>query len=192
MNTVVIFDLEWNSWKGNYKLNNNLVEIRQKWQFRNIIQIGAIKFNYKKYEIIDEINIYVKTENIFLHNYIVNLTKIDIFTIKTKGYFFFKANKIFNRFIEDANIVLCNGNDFNVYKENLKKHRLEDIFVKKKKINIRNYLKKKFFLNEEKVSSPNLLSLKFFKSHDALNDAKKIFFYIKSKNIKISDIKKII
>lgn len=192
MNTVVIFDLEWNSWKGNYKLNNNLVEIRQKWQFRNIIQIGAIKFNYKKYEIIDEINIYVKTENIFLHNYIVNLTKIDIFTIKTKGYFFFQANKIFNRFIEDANIVLCNGNDFDVYKENLKKHRLEDIFAKKKKINIRNYLKKKFFLNEEKVSSPNLLSLKFFKSHDALNDAKKIFFYIKSKNIKISDIKKII
>ena len=57
MSTAVIFDLEWKSWKGNYKLNNNLKEIRQKWQFKDIIQIGAVKFNYNNFELIDELNI---------------------------------------------------------------------------------------------------------------------------------------
>ncbi len=57
MKKYVILDLEWTSWKGNYCGNNQ--EKRKSWQKREIIQIGAVKFD-KNYKIIDKLNIYVK------------------------------------------------------------------------------------------------------------------------------------
>ena len=49
MKEYVILDLEWTSWRGNYFGKNLFFQKRKAWQKKEIIQIGAIKFdkNYK-------------------------------------------------------------------------------------------------------------------------------------------------
>jgi inhibitor of KinA sporulation pathway (predicted exonuclease) len=188
MPTGIIFDLEWNSWKGNYILNNNLIERRKKWQSKDILQLGAIKFNIENFEIIGSFNIYIKPKNIFLHNYIIRLTNIDSCTLRKKGHYFFRANNMFKKFINNSKILICNGDDYLIYQENIKKNFLNEFFFKKKKIiNIRNFLKKKFQLNETGVSSPNLILNNNLSSHNSLDDAKKIYYFLKKKKIYIGN-----
>ena len=43
MKKSVILDLEWTSWKGNHCGDNQ--EKRKSWQKKEIIQIGAVKFD---------------------------------------------------------------------------------------------------------------------------------------------------
>ena len=59
MKKFIIVDLEWTSWEGNYLGKNFAIEKRKNWQKKEIIQIGAIKFN-KYYKILDSLNLYVK------------------------------------------------------------------------------------------------------------------------------------
>ena len=59
MKKSVVIDLEWTSWRGNYFGKNFLKEKRKKWQKKEIIQIGAIKFD-SGFNIIEKFNVYVK------------------------------------------------------------------------------------------------------------------------------------
>ena len=52
MKEFVIIDLEWTSWKENYNKRKDTFNRRKVWQKKEIIQIGAIRFN-KYYKILD-------------------------------------------------------------------------------------------------------------------------------------------
>ena len=76
MKKYVIVDLEWTSWKEDYNKKKQLFNKRKTWQKREIIQIGAIKFD-KNYKIVDKLDLYVKPKfNPILSDYIKNLTGI--------------------------------------------------------------------------------------------------------------------
>ena len=76
MKEFVIIDLEWTSWKENYNKRKDTFNRRKVWQKKEIIQIGAIRFN-KYYKILDTLNLYVKPKfNPILSNYIIKLTGI--------------------------------------------------------------------------------------------------------------------
>ena len=116
MKKFIIVDLEWTSWKGNYLGKNFGVEKRKNWQKKEIIQIGAIKFN-KNYKILDSLNLYVKPLfNPILSNYIINLTNITNKLIEKKGFNFIKANKKLINFSKNCTL-LSNGNDGEVLKK---------------------------------------------------------------------------
>ena len=91
MKKFIIVDLEWTSWEGNYcqvkilQLKKEKIGKKKK----EIIQIGAIKFN-KYYKILDSLNLYVKPLfNPILSNYIINLTNITNKLIEKKRFQFY-------------------------------------------------------------------------------------------------------
>ena len=55
MKHYTVIDLEWTSWKNNY-YGKYLEKEKEKMQKREIIQIGAIKFD-KNYNIKDKLNV---------------------------------------------------------------------------------------------------------------------------------------
>ena len=115
MKKFIIVDLEWTSWEGNYLGKNFAIE-KKKLAKKEIIQIGAIKFN-KYYKILDSLNLYVKPLfNPILSNYIINLTNITNKLIEKKGFNFIKANKKLINFSKNCTL-LSNGNDGEVLKK---------------------------------------------------------------------------
>ena len=85
MKNFVITDFEWTSWKGNYTGKYLEKEKRQKWQKKEIIQIGAIKVN-ENFKIEKKLNIYVKPVfNPVLSEYIKDLTGLRQSLIDKKG-----------------------------------------------------------------------------------------------------------
>ena len=118
MKEYVILDLEWTSWRGNYFGKNLFSQKRKAWQKKEIIQIGAIKFD-KNYKIIDRLNLYVKPKfNPILSDHIKNLTGINQEKLEKKGITFTKSYKIFKKFCKEAKIF-SNGADNLIMKTNL-------------------------------------------------------------------------
>ena len=184
---ITVVDLEWMSWKGNYLIRNNIFTLkREKWQKRELIQIGCVKYNEANFQIVDELKLYVKPRhNVKLNSYISKLLNLNQSFINTNGIRFDCANKKLYNFVKNSKAI-CNGQDFNVYQENL---ILNNLNTRSFKIyNIRELLKKKYNFNEINVSSPNLSKDKSNRlvAHDALDDAKSIFYFLKEKNFSIS------
>ena len=124
MKNFVITDFEWTSWKGNYTGRNLEEEKRQKWQKKEIIQIGAIKVN-ENFKIEKELNIYVKPVfNPVLSEYIKELTGLKQSLIDKKGVEFEIAFKMFLDFT-DNNLIISNGDDGKVLHLNLKYHNIK-------------------------------------------------------------------
>ena len=118
-----IIDLEFTSWKGSLERNWKL-----KWENREIIQIGAVKFKsfngQLKYK-----SILVKPKiNKNLSTYIQKLTKINQNNINTQGKDFKNAVEEINFFFNDVEYIFCNGLDKEIFIENFKIHK-----IKKKK-----------------------------------------------------------
>ena len=81
MKYYIVVDLEWMSWKNNYYGRFLEKEKRKSWQKKEIIQIGAIKFD-KNFKIIKKLNIYVKPKiNPKLSKYIIKLTSIFLYSL---------------------------------------------------------------------------------------------------------------
>jgi|TARA_B110000438_G_scaffold293197_1_gene332650 inhibitor of KinA sporulation pathway (predicted exonuclease) len=182
MKSFVIVDLEWTSWKNNLKKN-----LREKWQKKEIIQIGAIKVN-NKYKVINKINIYVKPKfNPILSDYIKKLTHITQNRIDKNGLTFEKACKKFNSFTKNCKII-SNGVDGKVFKENLKYYKL------KRKVKIKNI--RPLFINKYKIPKKfcnSYLIHTFFgyklsknQSHNALWDCKCILKALRKLNFKFN------
>ncbi len=184
MKTITIIDLEWNSWKFNYNIGTKLLEIRQRWQHHDILQLGAINYDPKNYEIKDKLSIFIRPKfNPKLNNYIIKLLKIDMQSFKKNAISFRKGhNKLIN-FTKNSSFIICNGDDNNIYKKNINYNGISDYRLNF--FNIRNYLKKKYFYNEKKISSPSLHNYTknnySLRPHDAVDDAISILYFLKDK-----------
>ena len=85
MKYYTVIDLEWTSWKQNYYGKHLEKEKRKKWQKKEIIQIGAIKFD-ENYKIKKKLNLITKPKiNKKLSKYIVDLTSITNTVINKRG-----------------------------------------------------------------------------------------------------------
>ena len=170
MKKYVILDLEWTSWKGNYYGNNK--EKRKSWQKKEIIQIGAVKFD-KNYKIIDKLNIYVKPIfNPILSDYIKNLTRINQKKLEKAGMTFTQSYKIVKKFCKGTKIF-SNGGDYFIMKINLDYNNLID--RKLNIINIRKILNMKYkiprkFLYSSVIHTFFGYKLKKNKMHNAMYD----------------------
>ena len=137
MKEYVILDLEWTSWKGNYYDNYFFLQKREAWQKKEIIQIGAIKFD-KNYKIIDRLNIYVKSIfNPILSSYIKKLTGINQEKLEKKGITFTQSYKIIKKFCKRTKIF-SNGDDNSIIKINLDYNNLRNRKLKIKNIKLQN------------------------------------------------------
>ena len=181
MNKYVILDLEWTSWKGNYFGRNFAHEKRKFWQKKEILQIGAIKFN-RNYKIINKLNLYVKPNyNKTLSDYIINLTGITDKILKAKGVSFYKSYNDLKKFCRNSKIF-CNGDDSLILKKNLIYNNLRDKNLKIK--NIKRILNKKYGIPKKYLHSPIIhtffgYKLNRKKMHNAINDCNNVLNVLK-------------
>tara|TARA_B100001057_G_scaffold499018_1_gene608033 strand:- start:526 stop:1104 length:579 start_codon:yes stop_codon:yes gene_type:complete len=188
----VIVDLEWTSWKENYSGKNFEIEKRKNWQKKEIIQIGAIKFN-KNYKILDSLNLYVNPHfNPILSNYIINLTNITNKLIEKKGLDFIEANKKLLNFSKNCTL-LSNGNDGEVLKKNYYYNKIN--FNGLKIINIKKIFEKKYNIPKNFLHSPKIKAFYGYKyrkedAHNALKDCKSVLLAIKKMKFNLENIKK--
>ena len=181
MKEFVIIDLEWTSWKENYNKRKDPFNRRKVWQKKEIIQIGAIRFN-KYYKILDTLNLYVKPKfNPILSNYIIKLTGISQKIIDQKGNSFKRSYKILKKFCGTSKIF-CNGDDYIIIKKNLNYNDMNDNKVKIK--NIRKILNKKYKIPKKFLISGIIhtyFGIKFKKKemHNAVYDCMNILKALK-------------
>ena len=192
MSFYTLIDLEWTSWKNNYYGKHLEKEKRHSWQKKEIIQIGGLKFN-DNYEIKGKLNIIVKPEiNKKLSKYITKLTAITDTTIQKKGLKFTKALKLLKKFSKKS-LLLSNGTDISVLKENIKLHKIKS---KRLKIfNIKKILEKKYQIPKKYLSSPILKSYFGYKindkiTHNAIYDCYSVFLSMKKMKFDLSIIDK--
>ena len=172
MKKYVIVDLEWTSWEEDYNNKKQLFNKRKTWQKREIIQIGALKFD-KNYKIVDQLDLYVKPKfNPILSDYIKNLTGINQEKLEKRGIPFSQSYKVFKKFCKGAKIF-SNGVDNLIMKINLRYNNIRD--NKLKIINIKNILNKKYKIPKKFIHSPIIhtffgYQLKKKEMHNAIHD----------------------
>jgi DNA polymerase III epsilon subunit-like protein len=191
MKYYIVLDLEWTSWSKNYYGRFLRKEKRKIWQKKEIIQIGAIKFD-KNFKIKKKINIYVKPViNRKLSKYITKLTSITDEILKKKGIKFIDAFKKLIKFSK-KNFLFSNGADGNVIKKNFLYNKIK---MKPIKIfNVKKILKKKYNIPEKYLHSPMLKTYFGYKyinkrAHNALYDCQSVILAMKKMNfdLKIFD-----
>ena len=139
MKYYTVIDLEWTSWDKNYYGKYFEKEKRERWQKKEIIQIGAIKFN-KKFKIKDTLNLIIKPRiNKKLSKYIINLTSITNEIIQKKGIEFLDGYKKLKKF-SNKSFIFSNGEDGMILKKNLNYNNSPDSEIKI--LNIKKFLKK--------------------------------------------------
>ena len=184
MKDFFIADFEWTSWRGNYYGSNLQFEKRQKWQKREIIQIGLLKVNLK-FKIIGEHKIYIKPSiNPILSNYIKELTNISQNIIEINGINFKNA---YDQLAEITNnsLIISNGIDGKILEEN---YKINGLKCRKVKIhNIKEILYKKYDIPKKMLHSTIIhahFGYKIFKkhAHDGLKDCKNILKVLKKIN----------
>ncbi len=188
MKYYTVIDLEWTSWKQNYYGKYLEKEKRKKWQKKEIIQIGAIKFD-KNYKIKEKLNLITKPKiNKKLSTYIANLTSITNKVIKKKGIDFLDGFNKLEKFSKNS-YVFSNGNDGAILQKNLK---YNNYFQKKIKIiNIKKILEKKYKIPKSYLHSPRLKTYFGYKycekkAHHALFDCQSIIYAMKKMNFDLN------
>jgi DNA polymerase-3 subunit alpha (Gram-positive type) len=188
MKSYTVIDLEWTSWKLNYCGKYLEKEKRKKWQKKEIIQIGAIKFD-KNYKFKEKLNLITKPKiNKKLSRYIVNLTSITNKVIDKKGIEFLDGFNKLKKFSKNSHIF-CNGNDGEVLRENLE---YNNSFSKEiKVINIKKILEKKYKIPKNYLHSPKLKTYFGYKyskkkAHHALFDCQSIILAMKKINFDLT------
>ncbi len=184
MKNFVITDFEWTSWKGNYSGKYLEKEKRDKWQKKEIIQIGAIKVN-ENFKIEKELNIYVKPVfNPVLSKYIQDLTGLKQSLIDKKGIEFETAFKMFLDFT-DNNLIISNGDDGKVLYLNLKYHNIKKKYPNI--LNVKNIFRDRYMIPRNMLHSTVIHSyfgykLSIKKFHNPIEDCKNILKVIKKIN----------
>lgn len=110
----IIFDTEFTTWEGAQE---------RRWQgpneYKEIIQIGALKVSWPDAQIIDTLTVYSKPKlNPILSDYCVGLTSIHQDTLNKQGVTFQAALAIFLKFC-GKNLVLSYGHDASILAENI-------------------------------------------------------------------------
>jgi len=112
---VIIFDTEYTAWCGSMECGWS-----RPGEYKEIIQIGAIKIN-SKLQVEDTFDVLVKPVlNPILSDYIQRLTKIDQGILESQGVDLLIALKSFKTFCEGSDVIISNGGDQYIIEENLK------------------------------------------------------------------------
>jgi len=192
MKNYTVIDLEWTSWKNNYFGKYKELEKRELWQKKEIIQIGAIKFN-KNFRIKKLLNIIVKPKiNKKLSKHIISLTSLTDEIISKKGYNFLDAYKKLIKFSNNS-FLFCNGYDDEVLRENLSYNRSKLKLIKV--LNIKKILENNYQIPKKYLSSPlikTFFGYKFLpnKAHNAVEDCKSIFLALRKMKFNLNIIEK--
>ena len=192
MTEYTLIDLEWTSWKNNYFGKFLEKEKRKNWQKKEIIQIGAVKFN-KNFKIKKLLNIIVKPKiNKKLSKHIISLTSLTDEIISKKGYNFLDAYKKLIKFSNNS-FLFCNGYDNEVLRENLSYNRSKLKLIKV--LNIKKILEKNYQIPKKYLSSPlikTFFGYKFLpnKAHNAVEDCKSIFLALRKMKFNLNVIEK--
>jgi len=192
MKNYTVIDLEWTSWKNNYFGKYKELEKRELWQKKEIIQIGAVKFN-KNFKIKKLLNIIVKPKiNKKLSKHIISLTSLTDEIISKKGYNFLDAYKKLMKFSNNS-FLFCNGYDNEVLRENLSYNRSKLKLIKV--LNIKKILEKNYQIPKKYLSSPlikTFFGYKFLpnKAHNAVEDCKSIFLALRKMKFNLNVIEK--
>ena len=192
MKNYTVIDLEWTSWKNNYFGKYKELEKRELWQKKEIIKIGAIKFN-KNFRIKKLLNIIVKPKiNKKLSKHIISLTSLTDEIISKKGYNFLDAYKKLIKFSNNS-FLFCNGYDDEVLRENLSYNRSKLKLIKV--LNIKKILENNYKIPKKYLSSPlikTFFGYKFLpnKAHNAVEDCKSIFLALRKMKFNLNIIEK--
>ena len=112
-----ILDTEYTSWEGSFENN-----WKKPNEWREIIEIGSIQVSNLEgnFLIKSEFNCYIKpTKNPILSNYISKLTGINQKKIDLSGVNFEKGLSLFNKFLSKNIPIIFNGNDGEVFIDNM-------------------------------------------------------------------------
>jgi inhibitor of KinA sporulation pathway (predicted exonuclease) len=173
-----IIDLEFTSWKGSLERNWKL-----SWEKREIIQIGAVKFNSfngnLKYK-----SIYIKPKfNKKLSSYIQKLTKISQNTIDSQGKNYKSAIEEIDFFLKDVKYIFCNGLDKEIFIENFEIHKIAKNKFVSNIFNLKPFLSEKLKVDGEAIISSEINKFFNFENisikHNALDDAINIYKCLK-------------
>ena len=179
---VVVFDLEWTAWEGSMQRGWS-----EDWEHREIVQIGAVLVDaLAGFKRIDSFSHFVRpSHNQQLSEYFTILTGIDQTTVDNKGHTFAEAYSKFLLFVDGADILLSNGSDGEVLRENCALNNVDYELKYGKVINIRPKIasvvcdqvghRNYGFIDSGEL--PNILgvsSSRGERKHDALSDAEGI------------------
>ena len=118
---ATIFDLEFTAWEGS---------MARRWlapgEFKEVVQIGAVKLDVESFALVDELEILVKPRiNPLLSDYLVTLTGITNQALAARGVDFADAYRAFVRFAS-AGTILAFGRDDLVLAGNLELYGIAD------------------------------------------------------------------
>lgn len=174
--TVVFYDTEFTTWEGAMENDWSLPG-----QYRELVQIGAVRFDLETLKTHAEFLILVKpVKNPVLSDYFIDLTGITNEAVQKDGLDFPDAFAKFAAFVGDAPTA-CFGNDDGVMRENLGFHGLpngEHLF---KSFNICPWFQQegkpygiKGKINSGKLASVLGAKMEAIQEHNALHDARSI------------------
>ncbi len=121
---VIIYDTEFTTWEGAMQSNWG-----EDWQHREIVQIGAVRFDTEKMLELEAFDILIKPSiNNELSDYFSKLTAITQEQVDNLGLSFADGYQEFKNFIGDAKIFSY-GRDHTVIEENLKINNIGEAFT---------------------------------------------------------------
>jgi inhibitor of KinA sporulation pathway (predicted exonuclease) len=131
MHAVTVFDLEFTAWENSMK---------ERWlapgEFREVVQIGAVRIDPHTFEAHGELNLLVKPRfNPVLSDYLVKLTGVTNAAIAERGMDFREACEKFIAFA-DGGPICAFGRDDNVLRENLALYAIHDAPAVPRHINV--------------------------------------------------------
>ena len=169
---IIIFDTEYTSWEGAQE---------RTWsgpgEFKEIVQICAIKIETEDFTELDSLKIYIKpVKNPILSEYFKNLTGISQEIVDKEGIGYLEALNKFKDWCGDIKVYSWGG-DAKVMEENAKLLNIDFPFATDKHGDIRDIFEKSGIEVSKFMSStiPTAFGAKSEQiGHDALNDARSI------------------
>jgi inhibitor of KinA sporulation pathway (predicted exonuclease) len=178
MQPVTVFDLEFTAWDGS---------LAERWlapgQFREVVQIGAVKLDPQTFETLGELDVLVKPRiNSAISAFLTRLTGVTNDAIAARGMDFAQAYEKFVDFAAGGPICAF-GRDDHVLHDNLRLYAIHDAKPMPPHINIVPWLNKNGIATKGRHACDvaRLCGATFGgRDHDGLDDARSVALGIKT------------
>ncbi len=166
---IIVFDTEYTTWEG---------ALERKWsgpnEYREIVQIGAVKINTANLSSIDIFSVFIKpVKNPLLSDYFTSLTGITQKDVDIGGLSFAEAHEKFYRWSDGLDLYSF-GTDGEVLAENCKLFNITPLFEQRRFYVIKEIFKAHGIPADNYMSSTIIEAFghkKTREGHNALNDA---------------------
>jgi inhibitor of KinA sporulation pathway (predicted exonuclease) len=178
MHPVTVFDLEFTAWDGS---------LAERWlapgQFREVVQIGAVKLHPQTFETLSELDVLVKPRiNPVISEFLTRLTGVTNEAIAARGMDFAQAYAQFVDFAAEGPICAFGRDDY-VLQENLRLYGIQNAKPLPPHINIVLWLKENGVATrgQHACDIARLCGATFGgRDHDGLDDARSVALGIKT------------